>query len=44
MVLGVGRLNPGALWGKAEGRDQQFLVAENPFCRLSEDSDKYLPQ
>ncbi|KAL2311062.1 hypothetical protein Nmel_002749 [Mimus melanotis] len=29
--------------GKAEDRDQQCIVAENPFCRLSEDSDKYLP-
>lgn len=35
------RLDCGALRGKANGRDQQCLVAENPF---SEDSDKYLPQ
>lgn len=36
MVSGGRRLNRGALRGTGEGRDEQWLVAENPFASTAE--------
>lgn len=44
MVLGGRRLNRGALRGTGERRDQECLVAENPFASTAETVTIYLPQ